>query len=96
MNVLIIIPGYNVENQIRPLLHALKQTCNIDVLVIDDGSQDNTARVVDENGYKLIKHENNKGLASAINTGLCYAVDNDYDNIITLDADGQHDPNMLQ
>lgn len=95
MNTLIIIPAYNVENQIKPLLYTIKQTSSIDVLVIDDGSQDNTANIVKEHGFMLIKHEENQGLAAAINTGLRFAMDNNYDCIITLDADGQHDPCLI-
>lgn len=65
------------------------------MLVIDDGSLDNTARIVEEDGFNLIKHEVNQGLAAAINTGLRFAAENNYDSIITLDADGQHDPSLI-
>lgn len=95
MNTLIIIPAYNVESHIRPLLYTIKQTSSTDVLVIDDGSLDDTASIVEEEEVMLIKHEENQGLASAIDTGLCFAVENHYDGIITLDADGQHDPSLI-
>ena len=91
MNSLIVIPAYNVGQKIRPVLDSLKKG-KYDIIVIDDGSIDETSRIVEESGVSLIRHETNMGLSQAYNTGFEYARNNGFKRVVTLDADGQHDP----
>lgn len=94
MNELIIIPAYNVESKIKAVLDKLKSKKD-NVIVIDDGSIDKTSQIVENEGFKLIQHKNNMGLSKAFNSGLKYANSNKYEYVITIDADGQHDPNLI-
>ena len=62
------------------------------VLVVDDGSKDDTADVAEAAGAIVVRHENNRGKGVALVTGFTWATDHGYDAVLTLDADGQHDP----
>jgi glycosyltransferase involved in cell wall biosynthesis len=93
MKCITIIPAYNEENAIKSVVQcALKYT---DVLVVDDGSNDNTYNLAKNAGAKVIKHEKNKGKGAAIKSGLNEALNYDYDILILLDGDGQHNPDCI-
>lgn len=92
--VLIIIPAYNEEKNIGSVLesiHNLNISDNLDVLVIDDCSKDNTAGIVKDYGYNVVRHIYNLGYGCGLQTGYRYAVKNNYSYVIQMDADGQHD-----
>lgn len=89
--ILIIIPAYNEASNIGSVLKEIKHdTPDVDVLVINDCSTDNTAEIVEKAGVKCITNLFNMRYAWAIQTGLKYARDNDYEYVILMDADGQH------
>ena len=85
---LIIIPTFNEEKNIGKVLDKLK---GYDVLVVNDASSDNTRNIVESKGFKCISHKENKGYCNALVTGYRYALEHDYDYVIQMDADGQHD-----
>lgn len=85
---LIIIPTFNEEKNIGKVLDKLK---GYDVLVVNDASSDNTRNIVESKGFKCISHKKNKGYCNALVTGYRYALEHDYDYVIQMDADGQHD-----
>jgi len=89
-----VIPAYNVEKTIRNVIKETKKYCD-NIIVIDDGSRDNTGKVVKEEGIKLITHKKNKGLGAALRTGFNAAINCKSDIILTLDSDGQHNPNEI-
>lgn len=62
------------------------------VIVVDDGSADDTARIAEEAGALVIRHETNRGKAQAVNTGLRHARELNAAIVVLIDADGQHDP----
>ena len=96
INVLVIIPAYNEEKRLGDLLTNLSEIVSLKyVLVVDDGSEDNTAIIAERTGCKLIRQNTNKGKGIAIKTGFDYAVENGYNAVITMDADGQHDPKEI-
>jgi len=95
MKICIIIPGYNESKMIGQVVMKAYQIIN-DVIVIDDGSKDNTAQVAQDSGAIVIKHDLNKGKGAALKTGFDYAIKNEYDAVITMDSDGQHDPDDIQ
>jgi len=88
---LAIIPAYNEGKNIADVVrNTLDQ--GLEVLVIDDCSQDNTAQKAREAGAKVISLPLNLGYAAALQTGYFYARDKGYQYIVQLDGDGQHDP----
>lgn len=92
-NCLVIIPAYNEEKNIVQVLTGLSEFAkNVDIVVINDCSKDNTERVVKESGFKVISHCSNLGYSGAILTGLKYAIEKGYKYVIQFDGDGQHDP----
>ena len=91
---LAIIPCYNEAATIGSI--ALKVKNHVDkVLVIDDGSIDDTVKIAKAAGAIVISHKKNYGKSTAIKSGFKYALDKNYDYIITLDGDGQHDPSEI-
>lgn len=93
-DLLIIIPAYNEGETIENLLDQLEQpeiSDIADLVVIDDGSLDNTYYVVKKRRHALITHVYNLGYGSALQSGYKYAVRGGYQYVIQMDADGQHD-----
>lgn len=95
--VLIIIPAYNEEKAIAPVLKTLKEMTHsfADILVINDSSSDQTSRIVQEEGILVASQVFNLGYGSALQTGYKYAIRYEYQYVIQLDADGQHDPSNV-
>lgn len=94
VNTLIILPAYNVENAIKPLLLSLTNYRD-HLIVIDDGSTDNTYTIVNSLNFKIIRLTENSGVATAIKVGIKYAIEKNYENILLMDADGQHSPKYI-
>lgn len=88
--VLAVIPAYNEAERIGDVITRTMQ--HLPVLVVDDGSKDETAGVARLIGAEVIGQTHNLGKGAALITGFKYAVENQYDAVLTLDADGQHDP----
>jgi glycosyltransferase involved in cell wall biosynthesis len=93
---LVILPAYNEEKPLPAVLHELARWCpDLDVLVVDDGSRDNTAAVAREAGVAVARLPFNLGVGGALQTGFRYAVDHGYQRAIQFDADGQHDATQV-
>jgi dolichol-phosphate mannosyltransferase len=92
---LVVIPTYNEAESMGKILSALKPL-DCDVLVIDDGSPDGTAKIVRELGVEVIERSGKLGLGSAYRTGFSIAIDRGYTYIIQMDADGSHQVSDLQ
>ena len=89
--VLIVIPAYNEGPNIGKVLDELKSDVpDFDVVVINDCSKDNTHKVVEDKGINCIDGIFNLRYAWAVQTGIKYAYQNNYDYVIQFDADGQH------
>jgi len=91
---LAIIPCFNEEIAIGSIILKAKRYVD-EVLVIDDGSIDDTVKIAKEAGANVISHKYNKGKSAAIKTGFRYALDKDFDYVITIDGDGQHNPTEI-
>lgn len=92
--ILIIIPAYNEEKTIGDLLEKLSQPeiAEIaDVLVLNDASKDDTAKVVRKYGHEVVSHVFNLGYGSGLQVGYKYACRRGYQYVVQMDADGQHD-----
>lgn len=95
-----IIPAYNEELNIKNTVNKIidynkKSKYDIDYIVINDGSTDNTEEICRKCKYNMINLINNLGIGGAIQTGYKYAVINDYDVAIQFDGDSQHDENYI-
>lgn len=89
--ILIVIPAYNEAKNIEKVLKEIKHDMpTADILVINDCSKDNTAEIVRKNKVRCINNIFNMKYAMAVQTGIKYADQNDYDYVIQFDADGQH------
>lgn len=89
--VLIVIPAHNEAENIGKVLTEIKRDFDsADVVVINDYSTDNTSEVVRQHGVNCIDNIFNLGYAWTIQTGVKYAVENGYDFLVQMDADGQH------
>jgi glycosyltransferase involved in cell wall biosynthesis len=89
-NVIVLVPAWNEASRIKPVLEAFRDS--LPVLVVDDGSSDDTAAVAREVGVDVLVHTQNMGKGVALSTGFTWALERDYEAVLTLDADGQHDP----
>jgi len=91
----VLVPAYNEEDTIENFLRDLKSVLadsedNYEIIVIDDGSRDNTFSVASNfPDIRILRHPYNKGYGASIKTGVQEAL---YERIITIDSDGQHDP----
>ena len=94
MRIACIIPAFNEEHSIKKIsLHA-KKYCK-PVIVVDDGSYDKTVKKAREGGALVVRHLINLGTGAALSTGFKIALDRGAEIIITMDGDGQHDPDDI-
>lgn len=98
---LLIIPAYNEEKNILNVFNSIKSYNKInkvkyDVIVINDGSKDNTKKVCEDNKIPIINLIHNLGIGGAVQTGYKYALENDYDIAIQFDGDGQHNVEYIK
>lgn len=87
----VVIPAYREQRMISDVVQRVRKYVQ-PVIVVDDGSTDRTAEEAAAAGAVVIRHTLNMGKGVALNTGFNYARQNRFDYLITLDADGQHDP----
>ena len=91
---LAIVPCYNEEATIGSVVIKAKRYVS-KVLVVDDGSTDDTVIIAKEAGAKVISHIKNKGKSASVKTGFNYALANGFDYVVTIDGDGQHNPDEI-
>jgi glycosyltransferase involved in cell wall biosynthesis len=92
--ICILIPAYNAQETLGSVLKKI-EPLKMDTIVVNDGSSDETKRVASENGAQLLEHPLNLGKGAALRTGFQYILQKGYQVVITLDADGQHDPSEI-
>jgi glycosyltransferase involved in cell wall biosynthesis len=91
--VLVVIPAYNEEKTIMPVLEHLRRVApEFDRVVVNDGSKDATGELVTALGEKQLRLPCNLGYGHALQTGLKYSLLGGYDVVVSMDADGQHNP----
>ncbi len=95
-DIYVVIPAYNEEKMIRNTLKKLKDEGYTNIIVVDDGSIDNTFNIAKEEGVVVCRHVINRGLGGALGTGIKCALLYNPKVIITFDADGQHDPKDIE
>ena len=90
MNICLLIPAYNEAKTIGQIVSRARRIIE-PVIVVDDGSRDDTLQIAQDSGAFVLKHRVNSGKGSALRTGFQYSLDQGYDAVITMDSDGQHD-----
>lgn len=90
----VLIPANNEGRSIGAVISGCRAYCR-NILVVDDGSNDSTGRIAAAAGAQVIRHDSNKGKGAALRTGFRMLLDRGCRVVITLDADGQHDPREI-
>ena len=95
--VLVVVPAWNEETCVTDTINEIRAAAPyVDIVVVDDGSVDRTARRAREAGADVIELSYNLGVGGAMRAGFRYAERREYDTVIQVDADGQHDPNEIK
>jgi len=92
----VVIPVYNEEKSIKNVIDRIPNHQQYEIILVDDGSTDKSfekVKVIKNRYIKVVKHKSNKGYGAAILTGIKYATG---DIIVTMDSDGQHNPEEIQ
>lgn len=89
--LVVVMPAFREAERIEDTVRSVLQYCP-NVIVIDDGSNDGTAEIAESAGADVVVHETNRGKGEALETGFARARELGANLIITMDADGQHDP----
>jgi len=92
MKTLAIIPGLNVAQHVGNVVKRVPPQEVEGVLVVDDGSTDDTSGAARRAGAMVVRHEHNQGVGAAIRTGIRYAREEGYDAVVILNAIGKYDP----
>ncbi len=93
--VLIVVPAYNEEKNIRKTVLDITKNTNYDYIIVNDCSKDKTKKVCEDSDFNIISLPINYGLTSGIQIGMKYAKSKDYDIVIQFDGDGQHQAKYL-
>lgn len=95
--VLLVVPAYNESASIGPVLGEIRSAMpSTDLVVVDDGSRDDTADRARAAGAAVLQLPFNLGVGGAMRTGFRYATAEHYDAVVQIDADGQHDPAAVE
>jgi glycosyltransferase involved in cell wall biosynthesis len=89
-----VMPAFNEEKTIGKVIEQTKKSVD-NIIVVDDGSEDKTYNVARKTGVTVLRHVINMGLGFTLKTGCEKAIKDGADIIVTIDGDGQHDPNEI-
>ena len=96
MKIGAIVPAYNAGKRLVSVIDDIKKYLGQRIIVVDDGSIDNTVTVANEKDVIVLSHSQNKGKGEALKTGFRKALSLNWSAVITIDADGQHNPYFIQ
>jgi len=90
---LAIVPAFNEEVTVATVIGRIREARpDFDVLVVDDGSFDDTAALAEHAGARVLRHTYNLGIGGAVQSGFLFAREQGYDHVVQVDGDGQHEP----
>ena len=95
MDKLVVIPVHNEGKKISDLLYNIRHFSDADILAINDGSTDNSPQILEKFVDEVITHDTMLGYGKSLIDGFNYAFKNKYKYVVTIDADGQHDPRLI-
>jgi glycosyltransferase involved in cell wall biosynthesis len=98
LKILLVVPSYNEEKSISNVINEILQLTTdyqLDYMVVNDGSTDNTSLVIKQISNNLIELPINLGIGGAVQTGFLFAKENNYNFAVQLDGDGQHPPGEI-
>lgn len=96
MKTCIVIPTYNEAKTIASLIGRIHQSCaEVEVVVVDDGSGDNTSEIARGSQATVLKNKKNEGKGASLIKGFNYALSKGFEAVITMDGDGQHLPDDI-
>jgi glycosyltransferase involved in cell wall biosynthesis len=94
--VLVVMPAFNEADSVGDVIREVRaKVPEVGILVVDDGSRDDTARIARDAGADVARLPFNLGVGGAMRAGYRYALERGYDIAVQIDADGQHDPASL-
>src|SRR5688572_19293993 len=92
LRYLTALPVFNEVAHVEPVLAEVRRY-SPEILVVDDGSTDGTSEVLERQmGIHVLRHEQNQGYGAALRSAFQFAIDGGYDAVVTIDCDGQHEP----
>jgi len=95
-SVLVLVPAYNAARYLPELVERIRAyVCDSNLLIVNDGSTDNTAELLENLGVRYISFPQNRGKGAALSAGFDYAIRHEYRSVLTLDADLQHLPEEI-
>jgi glycosyltransferase involved in cell wall biosynthesis len=94
VGICVIIPAYNAAETIRQVVLETLQA-GLPVVMVDDGSTDDTAAAISGLPVNICRHPRNRGKGAALRTGFAWGLQHGFAGMVTLDADGQHDPSAI-
>ncbi|MFH1770974.1 MAG: glycosyltransferase family 2 protein [archaeon] len=94
-DVFVVMAAFNEEKKIVEVINGLKKNSYRNIVVVDDGSKDNTYNVVSKLNVHVLRHFINRGQGASLKTGIDYAVKQGAKYVVTFDADGQHNPKEI-
>lgn len=95
-STVLVIPAYREAGRVGTVIKDVRRLgLDLDVVVVDDGSPDDTATEAERAGATVVRHPFNLGYGSALHTGYCFAARTGYQRVLQMDADGQHEAGML-
>jgi glycosyltransferase involved in cell wall biosynthesis len=93
---LAVVPAYNEGDTVAAVIRSLDEHApGFDVLVVDDGSTDGTGPLAEDAGARVLRHPFNLGIGGAVQSGFVYAREHDYDFMVQVDGDGQHQADQI-
>ena len=94
--VLVLIPAYNAARHLPELIKRVRQfVCDDNLLLVNDGSADDTEKILREQSVNHLSFPDNRGKGAALMAGFEYAIENGYRSVLTIDADLQHLPEEI-